>query len=108
MTYEDRKTLIFLYPSLITERVAKSKFYWKHSLWSDYDTVYLRSPLPKSDRMAEKYLEELTKLISVFRKPIMIGGYIGAWWIANLANRNNNLKAGVLVEIGRASCRERV
>lgn len=98
MKYLDRPTIIFLYPSFIPERVAKSKLYWNHSLWKGCDTVYLKFPLPLSDTMAEKHLENLTQLLAAFRNPIMIGSYIGAWWIANICNRPNNLKAAVLVE----------
>lgn len=93
-----KKTIFFLSPFLITESVAKSKLYWNHSLWGEYNTVYIRSKLPKSDNMVKKELNRLNNLINLFPNVILIGNSLGAWWAGNLACQPSNIKAVVLID----------
>jgi hypothetical protein len=99
MNFLKKKTLIFLCPLLIPERVAKTKYYWNSSLWSNYDTIWIKTKLPKSDVMVEHHLNDLTNFVNLFQnsEPIIFGNSIGAWWIANLACRKSNLKAAVML-----------
>lgn len=93
-----KKSIFFLSPFLVTESLAKSKLYWNHSLWNDYNTVYIRSKLPKSDNMVQKELDRLHNLINLFPNVILIGNSLGAWWAGNLACQPSTIKAIVLID----------
>lgn len=91
-----KRTLIFLSPPLVPECISKSKWYWNHSLWKEFNTVYLSCKIPLSDAMVTTHLEELDNFTSLFPDPILVGNYMGSWWGANLACRLNKLKGLIL------------
>lgn len=83
------KTIIFLNGVMMSTWLAKSKFLWDQTLWSDYNCVWVSSKLPYSDMMVGKELDRLQRLLEQYPNATLAGQSLGAWWAANLACRSN-------------------
>ena len=79
------KTIIFLAGFCVPLTVAKSQFVWDKKMWKGYNTIFLSSKIPRSEKGIKKELLRLERVVSSFDKPIVAGHSLGAWWIANLA-----------------------
>lgn len=83
------KTIIFLHGIMVPNWLAKSKFIWNESLWSDYECLWIPSKIPYSDMMVEKELDRLQRLMDDHPGAVIAGQSLGAWWAANLACRHD-------------------
>lgn len=72
---------------MVPKWLAKSQFVWNDSFWRDYRRVYISSRTPTSDMMAEKEIQRLLNIVSLFPEATIAGQSLGAWWAANLACR---------------------
>jgi pimeloyl-ACP methyl ester carboxylesterase len=81
------KTIIFISGWAVPKFIAKSKYVWDQSHWSDYKCIWISSKTPTSDSMVEKELIRLQKLLELFPSATLAGQSLGAWWAANLALR---------------------
>lgn len=79
------KTIIFLAGFCVPLTVAKSQFVWNKKMWKGYNTIFLPSKTPRSEKGIKKELLKLEKIVNSFDKPIIAGHSLGAWWAANLA-----------------------
>jgi hypothetical protein len=82
------KSIIFISGFGVPEFVARSKFLWDEPFWSDYTCFWLGSRTPTSDRMVEKELDRLERILSRYPDSTVAGQSLGAWWAANLALRS--------------------
>jgi predicted alpha/beta hydrolase family esterase len=81
------KTIIFMSGIFVPKWLAKSKFIWNKSHWSNYKCLWLNSKIPYSDMMVERELDYLERLINKYPGAILAGHSLGAWWAANLLCR---------------------
>lgn len=81
------KTIIFISGWAVPKIIAKSKLVWDESHWSDYRCLWISSKTPTSDRMVERELDRLQRLVELFPGATLAGQSLGAWWSANLALR---------------------
>lgn len=79
------KTIIFLSGMGVPNFLSKSKYVWNDKLWADYQTIYLHSEIPMSDKMVNLNIKKLISFINKFPDCIVAGQSLGGWWAANLA-----------------------
>lgn len=84
-----KKTIIFLSGFAVPNWLSKTKLVWNDKFWKDYDRVYIESKIPLSDNMVSRELDNLSKIINSYNKPIVVGQSLGGWWAANLACQAN-------------------
>ena len=67
--------------------VAKSKWLFNEPMWEGYQTIWLPSPIPRSDIMVEKELDRLERLLGRYPEATLVGHSLGGWWASNIALR---------------------
>lgn len=94
------KNILFISGWGVPKLLAKSRFGWDDSMWSDYNRIYLPTVTPKSDAMVREHLATLENVINSYDNPIVMGSGLGGWWLANLACQPNvRMKKIVLFNI---------
>ena len=91
-----QQTIIFLHGIFVPNWLGKSKFIWDQSRWKDYNCIWMESKIPYSDTMVERELDRLQKLIEQHPNAAIAGQSLGAWWAANLACRDVDIRKMVL------------
>jgi pimeloyl-ACP methyl ester carboxylesterase len=79
------QTIVFISGFMVPEALAKSSFVWDDQHWKGYNRIYLPSKTPTSDRMVDRELDRLCKLVNQFPDVVVAGHSLGAWWATNLA-----------------------
>jgi len=82
-----KKTIIFISGWAVHPLIAKSKWVWDKSFWSDYNCIWLSSKTPTSDGMVKRELDRLQNLIRAYPEATVAGHSLGGWWASNLALR---------------------